>query len=241
MKESSTVSQRADHLIEEQVRKWEMERMARKKKGAAPGPVITISRQPGSGSHDIAPRIAEELQLDLFDAKIINEVAESARMSEKVISSLDEKMRSTLDNWIQFLKTTRWMMADKYLQHLTKVIGTAGKHGGAVIIGRGANLILPPEETLRIRIIAPMEQKIKNLAEGLGITEKEAEKQIITMEAERKAFIKKLFKVDIDDPMNYDLVINTQFIEIDAILTMVKASLKKKKLPSRRMTDTRGD
>lgn len=233
--------QRTDKLIEEQVRKWELEKSARKKRGVLPKPVITISRQPGSGSHLIAPLIAEEFEIDLFDDKIINEVAESARMSEKVIASLDEKMRSTLDNWIQFLKTTRWMMADKYFFHLTKVIGTAGRHGGAVIIGRGANLILPPDETLRIRLIAPMEVKIQNLSEGLNISVKEAERKVIQMEAERKAFIKKLFKVDIDDPVYYDLIINTQYVGMNAIIDIVKATMKQKKLPSRRTTDAKSE
>jgi cytidylate kinase len=232
-------STRLEHLIEEQARKWQMARNMRKKKSEPHPAVITISRQPGSGDHIFARRIAEELNLDIFDDKIIHQVAESAHMSEKVVASLDEKMRSTLDNWIQLLKTTRFFFSDKYLLHLTKVIGAAGEHGGAVIIGRGANLILPAEETLRIRFIAPMDVKINNLSEGLNIPAKEAEERIISIEAERKAFIKKHFKVDIDDPINYDLVINTQYLDADRIIKLVKASLKFKKPLARRSTDSK--
>ncbi len=230
-------STRLEHLIEEQARKWQLAMSMRRKKSAPHPPVITISRQPGSGDHIFAHRIAEELNLDIFDDKIIHEIAESARMSEKVVSSLDEKMRSTLDNWIQFLKTTRFFFSDKYFLHLTKVIGATGRHGGALIIGRGANLILPADEALRIRLIAPMAVKIKNLSEGLDISPQEAEERIVRMEAERKAFIKKHFKVDIDDPINYDLVINTEFMDTDKLINMVKSSLKFKKPKERRSTD----
>ncbi|MBW2637838.1 MAG: cytidylate kinase-like family protein [Deltaproteobacteria bacterium] len=230
-------STRLEHLIEEQARKWQLAMSMRRKKSEPHPPVVTISRQPGSGDHIFARRIAEELNLDIFDDKIIHAVAESAQMSEKVVSSLDEKMRSTLDNWIQFLKTTRFFFSDKYFLHLTRVIGATGEHGGALIIGRGANLILPAEAALRIRLIAPMAVKVKNLSEGLNISLEEAEERIIRIEAERKAFIKKHFKVDIDDPINYDIVINTEFMDVDKIVTMVKASLKFKKPKERRSTD----
>jgi len=230
-------STRLEHLIEEQARKWQLAMNMRKKRREPNPPVITISRQPGSGDHIFARRIAEELNLDIFDDKIIHEVAESAQMSEKVVASLDEKMRSTLDNWIQFLKTTRFFFSDKYLLHLTRVIGAAGEHGGALIIGRGANLILPAEETLRIRFVAPMAVKIKNLSEGLAISAEEAEERIVKIEAERKAFIKKHFKVDVDDPINYDIVINTEFMDVDKIVTLVRSSLKYKKPKERRETD----
>jgi cytidylate kinase len=230
-------STRLEHLIEEQARKWQLAMNMRKKKSEPHPPVITISRQPGSGDHIFARRIAEELNLDIFDDKIIHAVAESAQMSERVVSSLDEKMRSTLDNWIQFLKTTRFFFSDKYFLHLTKVLVATGEHGGALIIGRGANLILPAEETLRIRLIAPMAVKIKNLSEGLNISPEEAEERIIRIEAERKAFIKKHFKVDIDDPINYDIVINTEFMDVDKIVKLVKSSLKFKKPKERRSTD----
>ncbi|TFG37194.1 MAG: cytidylate kinase-like family protein [Syntrophobacterales bacterium] len=236
---TNPTSTRLEHLIEEQARKWQLAMNLRKKKSGPHPPVITISRQPGSGDHIFARRIAEELNLDIFDDKIIHEIAESANMSEKVVASLDEKMRSTLDNWIQFLKTTRFFFSDKYFLHLTKVIGAAGGHGGAIIIGRGANLILPAEETLRIRFIAPMEVKVKNLSKGLGISAREAEERIIRIEAERRAFIRKHFKVDIDDPINYDLMINTQYLDEDKIIELVKSSLKFKKPKERRSTDTK--
>jgi hypothetical protein len=87
-------------------------------------------------------------------------VAESANMSERLVLSLDEKERSILDNWIQYLKTSSWFSTEDYLHYLTKVIGTIWRHGGAVILGRGGNLLLPPEETLRVRLVAPLETRV---------------------------------------------------------------------------------
>ncbi|HOO89180.1 MAG TPA: cytidylate kinase-like family protein [Syntrophales bacterium] len=226
-----------DRLLEEQVKKWESSKERRKSKGEAPLPVITFEREPGSIVTDQVHRIAQELKLDVIDARIIHEVAKSVRMSEKVVSYLDEKTRTILDNWILYLRTTRFLLADEYVRHLTKVIGTIGKQGGAIIIGRGANLILPPDETLRVRFIAPMEIKIRNIMHELNLDEEDAKKQIFLKESERRDSVRKNFKVDIEDPANYDLIINTEFMETEHIIGIIQSALKYKQLPSRRKSD----
>jgi len=230
-----------ERMIDEQARKWQQTTDRRRKKQEPPGPVITISREPGCEGQTLASRIAKELEIDLFDRQIIQEVAQSSSMSEKVVSSLDEKGRSILDNWIQFLRSVRWFSSDEYMHHLTRVIGTIHEHGGAVILGRGANMVLPPEETLRVRFIAPMDARVQNLAKELNIATEKAKQQIIKEESDRKAFIKKNFHADVDDPVNYDLVINTQYVNADQIVNLIKTSLKHKKFPSRRRFDQKPD
>ncbi|MDY0045310.1 MAG: cytidylate kinase-like family protein [Syntrophales bacterium] len=232
-----TSTTRIDHLIEEQVLKWQKASDRRKKKSEPPPPVITISRQSGNESAALISKISEELKLDIFDNQIIHEVSQSVKMSDRVVESLDGKTRSTLDNWIQFLKANRYIFPDTYLTHLTKVIGTIGEQGGAIILGRGANHILPPEETLRLRLIAPLGHRIQNVAKNESISIEAAERQITKKESEQRAFIKKYFEVDIEDPIYYDLIINTQFLSSEKIVNLIKASVKYKKLPARRRFD----
>jgi cytidylate kinase len=226
-----------DHFIEEQVKRWEISKERRKGKDEAAPPVVTISRETGSIVNELVQRISQELGIDVIDSEIIHEVAMSVRMSDKVVSYLDEKTRSILDNWILYLKTTRFLRADQYVRHLTKVVVAIGEHGGALIVGRGANLILPPEETLRVRFIAPLEARIRNVMRETGIIEKEARQQILLKDAERRDSVKKNFKVDIEDPSHYDLVISTEFLETEQIVGIIKSALKYKKIPSRRKTD----
>ncbi len=228
-----------DRLIEEQVKKWEVSKERRKSKEEAPPPVVTISRETGSIGNELVQRISQELNLDVIDGKIIHEVAKSVRMSDKVVSYLDEKTRSTLDNWILYLKTTRFLRADQYVRHLTKVVVAIGEQGGALIIGRGANLILPPEETLRVRFIAPIELRVRDIMKETSASEQEAKQMIILKDAERRDSVKKNFKVDIEDPSHYDLVISTGFLGTEQIVGIIKSALKSKINPSRRKADTR--
>ena len=105
------------------------------------------------------------------------------------------------------------------------VIGTIGKHGRAIIVGRGANFILPPEQRFRVRITAPQKFRIQNVARDFNLSAEEAKRRIIKTESNRKAFIRKYFNADIADPNNYDIVINTSTLSIDSVTDMIAAAL----------------
>jgi cytidylate kinase len=108
-----------------------------------------------------------------------------------------------------------------------KVIGTIGKHGRAVILGRGANFILPLKEIFRVRVVAPMEVKIPEVAKEMDMSEAEAKAFIITTESDRKAFVRKYFNADIESPEHYDLVINTGKVSIDNTVDCTLAAMKR--------------
>ncbi len=223
-------------LVEEQLKKWQSATQERKAVKAKPGPVITISREPGSGGSEIARKLAEKLKMDLVGAQIIQKIAESADMSTKVIESLDEKEITRRDDWLSSLFETRHLWVDNYLYHLTKVIGTFGRQGNFVIVGRGAQYILPPEDTFRLRFIAPMEVKIQNVMRDFGSSREDAEKYIIKTDSDRHAYLRKYFNADVADPTYYDMVINTGKLGIDGTVEGVAAAFTvwKKKLESTR-------
>jgi cytidylate kinase len=194
-----------EKIIDEQVKKWEI--MRAQKAGKEEGlPVITVSREPGSGGRVVAERIAKQLGLDLFHGQIIQEIAESADTSARILETLDEKGLSVLDDWIS-------------------TIGTIGEHGRAVIVGRGASFILPREVRFRVRIVAPLEIRVKNVAHKFDVPSEEARRRVLRADSDRRAFVRKYFHADITDPVNYDLVINTETLSIDAAVEAIKGGL----------------
>jgi len=213
-----------EKIIDEQVKKWEI--MRAQKAGKEEGlPVITVSREPGSGGRVVAERIAKQLGLDLFHGQIIQEIAESADTSARILETLDEKGLSVLDDWISTLVNRRHLWPDQYLKHLMKVIGTIGEHGRAVIVGRGASFILPREVRFRVRIVAPLEIRVKNVAHKFDVPSEEARRRVLRADSDRRAFVRKYFHADITDPVNYDLVINTETLSIDAAVEAIKGGL----------------
>jgi len=213
-----------EQIVEEQVRRWQIIRTEEKKADERIS-VITISREPGSGGNILAERLSKQLEFDLFYQEFIHKMAESAHVSVRLLETLDEKGASVLEEWISSLVDKRHLWPDRYLQHLMKIIGTIGKHGRAVIVGRGANFVLPPEKRLGVRVISPLETRIRNVSRAFGVTAAEARSRILKTESDRKAFIKKYFNEDIQDPLNYDVIINTQDMSIDDAVNAVTGTL----------------
>jgi cytidylate kinase len=211
-------------IIEEQVHRWQISRKKEvpEKEGVS---IVTLSREPGSGGRIIAGRLAEKLSIDIFHQEVIHAIAKSADVSETVLETLDERGLNTLEHWISSLVHQRHLWPDRYMQHLMKVIGTIGNHGRAVIVGRGANFILPPEKRFAIRIVAPQRWRIENVAKEYGISREEAKRRVMRTESDRRAFVRKYFNADIADPTNYDLVINTATLKLDDAVNVISAAL----------------
>ncbi len=218
METTSQHKRSLDKIIEEQIKRWQVDQ---KKKYKRPiRPVITMSRLPGAGGLMLAQRLSQDLKLDLFDQEIVEEIAKNANVSRRIVETLDEQDRSILDDWIQVLGENH-MWSYEYLQHLTKVVGAVGAHGHAVIVGRGASFILPQEVSLRLLVLAPLQTRIDNVVKAYGASEAEAKRRVTRTESDRKAFIRKYFDVDMMDPLNYDLVINTKNFNIDAAVKVI--------------------
>ncbi len=211
-------------IIEEQVHRWQITQKKKvpEQEGVS---IVTLSREPGSGGRIVASRLAEKLGIDIFHQEVIHEIARSADVSATVLETLDERGLSTLEHWISSLVHERHLWPDRYMQHLMKVIGTIGKHGRAVIVGRGANFVLPAEKRFAVRIVAPQAWRIENVSKEFDISREDAKRRVMQTESDRRAFIRKYFNADIADPKNYDLVINTATLNLDDTVNVISAAL----------------
>lgn len=152
-------------------------------------------------------------------------MAKSARVSTMLLETLDEKGLSVLQDWISTLVNRDHLWPDQYLKHLMNVIGTIGKHGHAVLVGRGANFILPPEGRFRVRVVAPLEMRIQNVARDFGVSLDVAERRVLKTDSDRKAFVRKYFHAGIASPVIYDLVLNTGTLSIGAAVKAIRGAL----------------
>ena len=219
-----------ENFVKDQIEKWERLYPEKDKIGEARIPVITISKEPGAGGNILAQKIAERLDLDLFNREIIKEIAESAKISASVIETLEKERLSGIEDFISSLVNKHYLYPGLYLEHLMKVVCTIAEHGRAIIVGRGANFILPPEKRLSVRMIAPLDVRIQNIARRFDVSVDEAKRRVIRRESRRKAFVRQSFNADISNPIHYDLTINTGNMSmvsaVEAVIGAVMATLK---------------
>ena len=217
-----------DQVVKKQIKKWEDPFAGKKVPAQAQIPVITVSMEPGSGGSIIAQRIAERLELDYFHRDIVEKIAKTAKIRGAVINSLEKERLTGVKDFISSLVEDQYIHPDTYLRHLLPVISTIAKHGRAVIVGRGANFILPAEDIFAVRVIAPLKKRIREVALTHGAPVEEAKRRVIQRESRRKAFIRNTFHADISDPILYDLTINTGKTTIESAVEAVIGSVTAK-------------
>lgn len=191
-------------------------------------PVVALSMEPGSDGCRVAKGLADQLGYDLFHRSIIHAIAASARTSDKIVESLERDRLSGVQDFISSLINQQYIHPDIYLEHLMKVVATIGKHGHAVVVGRGAGFILPPEECISIRVVAPIQVRIEKIAAAFNASREEAKRRIMIRESRRRAFVRHSFNQNINDPMHYDLVLNTGRMSVTAAIAAAQGALASK-------------
>ncbi len=220
-----------DALINRQLLKWELERKkAQEEDQQRPKPprIVTISRQTGSRGSYFASRLAQKMDYVRLHREVIDEVCNSSGYRKRIIESLDNRFRSNLELTVESVITGQSVDHSDYIRHLFKVVLSMSRLGGVILVGRGGNFILGPTRGFHIRFIAPKEKRVENLVKYVHATEKEALAGIEKSDSTRRQFISKVFHADIDDPGHYDLVINSEFIDIEELVdTTVRAIMGK--------------
>ena len=112
------------------------------------------------------------------------------------------------------------------MHRLSETILSLGAHGRAVIIGRGAAQILPPQTTLRVRLIGPRDERIAHAMQQHSLTHREAAHWVESTDRERRRFVRDHFHRDPSEPGGYDLMLNAFRWSVRGCAEMIIESLR---------------
>lgn len=202
-------------------------------------PDIVISRDPGSGGRLVAKKIASKLSWQLLDEKIMIKLAKKHGLSEKDFSKVDERSRNWITDTLNLLFNPRYISDVQYLKHLKELLMRSAKSGDVVIVGRGANHIIPASKCLRVRITASYSTRVDNTYKFEKKSSREvAASWVSKVENRRNKFIRQYFDVNPHNPWHYDLIVNTDnFSLIQARNLIIEAYLAKFPAERRRLKD----
>jgi cytidylate kinase len=224
-----------ESILDRQVRRWELERTVQLHEGQPDGrarrlrqPVITVSRQRGSGGTILAERLAQRFGYTLLHRDIIDRICESAGYKRRVVESLDGHARSQLQLWFESVVQGHYVDASDYVKALLEVIYSISELGGVVVVGRGANFILGHDRGFHIRVVAPREVRVRNLVTREAMGEREARHEIEKSDRERDAWVRQVFARSADDPLAYDLIVNHLSISMESATSLVAAAAQEK-------------
>jgi cytidylate kinase len=207
--------------------------------------VITIRGQLGSRAPEIGKMLANRLNYEYVDRKIIESVSSKTNYSKReilikerpagtlpgrIIESLNQTYPAALAREGAYVPGWEFPLADwRYIESLKVIFEEIAERGSVVIRGRGSQFILKNHPNiLHVLTVAPLKSRIKQVMNALNIEEKAAIKKIVSFDSSRREFIKRYFKADIENPINYDLVLNTERIENDDAVELIAYALSLK-------------
>ena len=202
-------------------------------------PVITIRGQFGSWANEIGELIAHKLKIDYVDREIIAGVAERLRRPSTSIEEKEMPPSTLLGRIAEAMAKTSYMgdsvftgiysplweipLDDmKYLAGLESVVRELAGSRSIVIMGRGSQFILKDlPGAFHVLIVAPVEVRVKSVMERLNLNKEDAESEMARIDDGNRLFIKRFFKADLYDPVNYHVVINTRHLSIECAASIV--------------------
>jgi hypothetical protein len=187
---------------------------------------ITVSREVGALGHTVAEEVGKRLGWPVYDQELIDKIAEEIGRPSFHVRGLDEKPVGWLEEFFTSLGGQYPVSPMAYLKKLTGVVSGLGAMGKCIIVGRGANFILPRETTLRVRLVADLKDRVRAIGWLKDASDKEAARFIEKTDRERALFVHGNFGKDVTDPHHYDLVINTSSVGLEEAAQVILDTLR---------------
>lgn len=193
-------------------------------------PAITISRQTGSGAWLVAEKLAEYMQKHgphgacpwtVFDKQLVEKVLEDHNLPTKLAAYMPEDRVSVIEDIMDELlglHPPSWTLLHQTAETILKL----AELGNVILIGRGANIITSRlDHVFHVRLVSSLEKRLARVRDRHGFDERTAMEYIVRTDRGRQRYLKEHFKVDIENPLLYDLVVNTDRISCEnAALTI---------------------
>jgi cytidylate kinase len=199
----------------------------------------------GSGSPEVGKIAAELLRIDYVDREIIAAVAArldrreddvkekempSATLFGRIARALERGYSSEIGFEGAYMHVWQIPLDDaRYLKTLEAVIRDLARNQALVIQGRGSQFILRDyPRALHVLVTAPIEVRLKRVREAMGLDPENARREITRFDSGGREFIKRYFKAEVWDPVNYDLVLNTEHFGLRAAAEILVDALAHK-------------
>src|SRR5712692_1153304 len=205
-------------------------------------PGVTISASYGAGGSVIAPAVAERLGLPLLDRAISSRVAAQLHVSVQEAEG-GEMRRSLADRFLAVLAPLAGGAlgagtdaapphaipppedADFFREQAEAIMNEALSGDGAVILGRGGGAAFCDRpDVLRVRLFGTVEARIAQAARVENIDPPVARQRLPEVDNARAQYVRRLYCVSIDDPVLYNLQIDSTVLPLDACADLIASA-----------------
>lgn len=194
--------------------------------------VVAVSRQYGSGGHEIGRKLAKKLNVKFYDKELLSKIAQESGMSRNVVEFYDEMPTKSL---LFSLAMDAYPMSfaevplnQKVYQAQVDTIRKIAEEESCVIIGRCADSILSEHKNLvSVFVHADMNTKIKRVVERDELSKEKARERILKTDKKRASFYN-FYSIDKKwgEANSHDLTVDSGRLGIDETVVLLYNYIK---------------
>ena len=183
--------------------------------------VITISRQFGTGGHEIGAEMARRLGVKLLDKQILNEVAKRNHVVEEAMEKIEARNPLWRDDFTNFYRN--YMSKAEYdgqehdqtsrdlFKAQCDAIKKIANEESCVIVGRcGFHIFENHPNALKIFIHSTEDCRKRRIAEKYSLDLRDAAAMVVDNDYSRELYTKTFTGKDWTDARNYDISIDVR-------------------------------
>lgn len=203
-------------------------------------PIVTVSRQYGSGGSVVAARVAAALGWSLLDNEVIDAVAHRTGLTVAEVAAREERMPSLAERVATAMAmSTQEMLAplaaaklppsdERLLEATRKVIEEAADQGPVVIVGRGAQMMLGSRgDVFGVFCAAPREALIRQVMARDRLDRAAAARRVDEVNRARAEWTRAHWGREWAASENYHLCVNTDLLGIDLAADVVASAARR--------------
>ena len=195
--------------------------------------LICISREFGSGGHEIGKHLADALGYDFYDQALVTEATNRSSISSEVLNKADEKKENP---WLHSVvydeadQNLRGISANEAMFRMQSAfILEAAQRDNCVFVGRCADYVLQQAAVKRLSIFitAPFSDRVQRKIKLLDKEEKVVTSLVRKTDKQRKSYYNYYTGNDWGKAYNYDLCINSSSLGIEKTAEVLAAMVEK--------------
>ena len=156
-------------------------------------PVITISRQYGSGGREVGQLLAKRLGIPYYDNELITLAAEESGFAPELFANADQNASNSLLFSLSLYGTTsgtyNMPIGDRVFLIQSDIIRKVAQQGPCVIVGRCADYVLHENPNcLSVFLRAPLDWRIEHAVTNYGLAREGAKEAISRTDKKRSVY-----------------------------------------------------
>jgi len=208
-------------MAEAQARRWELRQTWPWK--ALPGacPVVTIARELDDQEPALGRSLAQRLGFSYWDRELVLDLAGLLDNDTAASIIVDDRTRDAIATFLEPALPSQQAVPEDYTDRVHLILVSIVRRGGAVIVGRGAQLLVDPGHALRVDFVASFEPCACELETQKRTAFETARHLILSGDRDHALLVLEAMEHAIGDPAHFDVIVNSGTYERERAISLV--------------------